>query len=210
MQSTYFDHPAEDTLERFLLNQSEESELETIETHIMACESCVTKLEALELQIAATKLALQEIHMEKVAKAVQKEQAPLRSWFTLPRLSLAGSAAALALGLAIAPQFISHQSSVEQVSLVAYRGMETPTIPKNHPLQVHLGANDLNENSVRVQLVDEGGSELWHGNAAVHKDQIEVSVPAISATGAHFFRIYAPQQKSAEGQLLREFAFQVK
>jgi hypothetical protein len=209
MQSTYFDHPAEESLERFLLNQSEESELEVVETHIMACESCVTRLESLELQIAATKLALQEIHMEKVAKAVNGQQVSWRNWFTLPRLSFVGSAAALALGLAVSPQFLSHQAPVEQVSLVAYRGGETPTIPKNHPLQVHLGANDLSESSVRVQLVNEQGSEIWHGNAPVHKDQIEVSVPAITAGGPHFFRIYSPQG-TADGQLLREFAFQVK
>ena len=42
----YLDHPNEEALERFLRNEVQESELETIETHILACESCVTRLEA--------------------------------------------------------------------------------------------------------------------------------------------------------------------
>jgi anti-sigma factor RsiW len=59
------DHPSEDSLERFLLNRCEVDELEIVETHIFACEACVTRLETLELTIEATKLALQNLRLSK-------------------------------------------------------------------------------------------------------------------------------------------------
>ena len=209
MQNTYLEHPVEETLERFLLNQAEGEELEAVETHILACDSCVARLEALEVQTAAMKLALQEFHKEQVAKAVARQQAPFRSWFTVPHLSMAGAVAALALGIFIAPQVFKHNAAPLAVTLMAYRGQETNVVAKNHPLHVHLNANDLNEKTVQVELVDDRGAELWKGTAPVQKDEVDVTVPEIAQTGAHFFRIYAPAS-NGEGELLREFAFQVK
>ena len=209
MRNSYLEHPAEEVLERFLLQHSDEEELDTVETHILTCESCVTRLESLETQIAAMKLALQDIHQQEVAKAFAKQQRASRGWFSLPRLSMAGAVAALALGIGIAPQFMTHNSPVAQVSLVAYRGLETPTVPRDHQLQVHLNANDLNQENVTVQLVDERGSQLWKTAAAVKQNEIDVEVPQIKVAGTHFFRIYAPS-KDGEGELLREFAFNVK
>jgi hypothetical protein len=209
MQNTYLEHPAEDVLERFLLHQSNEEETEVVETHFLACESCVTRLENLEMQIAAIKLALQEVHKEQVAKAVARERATWRNWFTVPRLSMVGAVAALALGVFLAPQFTGRSTPVAQISLVAYRGLETPTVPKDHQLHVHLNATDLNRTSVQVELVDDRGSQLWKATAPVHQDEIDVNVPQISETGTHFFRIYAPGSGGDE-ELLREFAFQVR
>ncbi len=70
MQEPYIDHPTEEALERFLLHHSEEQELEIVETHILACESCVSRLESLESDIAASKLALRQFQAKHAAKAV--------------------------------------------------------------------------------------------------------------------------------------------
>ena len=209
MRNTFIEHPAEEILERFLLQNSEEEELDTVESHILACESCVTRLETLEFHLAATKLALQDMHQQEVAKAFARQSAPSRGWFTLSRLSVAGAVATLAIGIGIAPQFMTHDSPVSEVSLVASRGFETPSVPIQHQLSVHLNASYLNENKVAVQLVDGRGSQLWKTTAAVTQDAIEVHVPRINETGAHFFRVYAPST-NGEGELLREFAFNVK
>ena len=56
-----FEHPSEETLERFLLHQSQQAEIEAVETHILACPSCVARLEIMETHIAATKIALGEL-----------------------------------------------------------------------------------------------------------------------------------------------------
>ena len=59
MNDCYRDHPDEEALERFILHKCSEEELEIVETHVLACESCVAQLETLELDITATKMALE-------------------------------------------------------------------------------------------------------------------------------------------------------
>ncbi len=188
------------------MHHSDEQEVELVETHTLACESCVTRLEALEIQIAATKLALQELHNEQVAKAYQQEQkASWRKWATLPRLSLAGAALALALTVGIAVPGL-HNRSYEQVSLSDYRGQDTAAVTKDHPLDVVMNAEGISQSDLQVQLVSETGNAIWQGSAAVRDGKLEVKVPALTASGAYFFRLYLPGSTSE----LREFAFNVR
>ena len=55
------DHPSEEALERFLLHDIRGHELVRLEGHILACERCIACLEDIELDVAATKLALRHI-----------------------------------------------------------------------------------------------------------------------------------------------------
>jgi hypothetical protein len=211
MQSTYFDHPTEEALERFLLHQSREEELEVLETHILACESCVIRLEDLEVRIAATKLAPNEILAQKSVKATAKERTSWsRSWFTVRNFSLAGTLAALALGIVIIPQKIRRTAPVSEVTLSAYRGMETSIVPEGHRLHVRLKATDLAEGPVTASIVDSRGAEIWSATALIRHDQVEITVPPITEAGPHFLRLYAPNQGNPQRDLLREFVFQVK
>ncbi|MBV9268196.1 MAG: hypothetical protein JO061_18655 [Acidobacteriaceae bacterium] len=206
MPNTYLDHPAEDALERFLLHRSDEEETDVVETHILACESCVTRLEALEIELAAMKLALQEFHKEQVEKAVAKQQVTWRNWFTLPRLSMAGGVAALALGIAIAPQFVHTGASPADVNLVAYRGLESPVLPIDRPLSVHLNANGIAENRVKVELVSNNGKQVWQDIASVNQNRINIEVPKITQPGTYLFRVSDAGTQSE----LREFSFEIK
>ncbi len=209
MELSYLDHPAEESLERFVLEQSDDTELTVIETHVLACDSCVARLESLEIQVAAIKLAFEEIHKEKVAKAVAKQQTAGRRWFGVPQLALMGVSAALLLGLSIVPRMIVDHQPAVQVSLMAYRGIETPVAPRNRALEIHLNANDLNEKLVEVSLVDAQGKEVWKTNAPVQQNEVSVQVPKISQAGTHFFRLYTPQA-GGQGELLREFGVQIQ
>lgn len=207
MSQSYFEHPTEDALERYLLRHSPEAELEGVETHMFACESCVERLEALELQISATKLALEEISKQ------ERQPAPERSWqrwFTVPHLSLAGAAAALVLGLAVIPQLVQHTAMPVEVSLTANRGTERQTAPEGRPLRLHLGAEDLADGPVRVIVLDAGGKQLWQGTGSVSKERVDVTVPSIAKAGDHLLRLYSPVSGSEPGQLLREYSFVVK
>ena len=192
------DHPSEDALERFLLHQSSEDELEYVETHILACEACVENLEALELQINATKVALQYLEAEPPRKQMAKAAGVWKSWFTIPRLSFAGGFAALACA-------VIFFSIPRDAALTAYRGTETAIVSEWHPLHMHLNATDLSEGPVTVELVDRTGSQLWKGASAVRRDIVDVNLPRIMKSGPHFLRLYTSQ-----GELLREYAFEVK
>ena len=81
------EHPNEEALERFLLHRSGDEEIEVLETHILACESCITRLETLELQINDLTVALRAAEQERIAKQASPAKEPWKSWFTLPTLS---------------------------------------------------------------------------------------------------------------------------
>lgn len=208
MQDIYLDHPTDEALERFLLHHSNEEELDVVETHILACESCVTRLEDLEFLIATTKLALQEVRSEQLAKQTAKQQASWKNWFTVPRLSWAGGLAVFALGIALIPQL--NQPRPADVALSAFRGLDVATVPEGRPLHVSLNANDLAQGPVTVEVVDSRGVKLWQGSSDIKNDKVDISVPRITQAGTHFIRLYAPTPGNAEGDLLREFAFQVQ
>jgi anti-sigma factor RsiW len=210
MEPTFLDHPTEETLERFVLNRSGDEELEIVETHILACDSCVARLEYLENEIADIKTAAAEVRLDAVQREYSAPKVSWRSWFTVPKLSWAGAVAALALGIALTPQFIHRAGPVAEVSLTAYRGLENPIVPAREPLHLHLNAADLPEGAVAVQIVNQQGSSVWKGSSEIRHDQVNITVPSMTKSGTHFLRLYQISKDNPQGELLREFAFQVK
>lgn len=216
MTDPYLDHPNEEALERFLRNEAQESELEIIETHILACESCVTRLEALELDLAAVKVACHELQTERIQKEAARSRS-WRDWFTLPALSWAGAAAVLALGITVVPQFLPRD-----VNLTATRGLETgmtlspcgtleaAVVPEGRPLDLHLKADDLPEGRVNLEIVNGVGKRVWQGAGMIKQQRANVVVPRITTAGAYFLRLYNPAQTGSEPDVLREFRFEVR
>lgn len=198
----YFEHPTEEALERFLLHQSPEPEIETVETHVLACESCVARLELLETQIAATKMALEELRRELREKEYSREKRSWRAWFAPFSLSFAGAVACVALAIGL---FLP-----AQVNLSAYRGAETFFAPEWRPLHVHLNASDLADGPIAIQLVNGEGAEVWRGSGTVRNERVDVRLPRVTKSGSYFLRLYEPPKGSAEGDLLREYAFRTR
>ncbi len=219
MTDPFLDHPNEEALERFLRNEVQETELEVIETHILACESCVTRLEALETDLAAAKIALQELAVERVNKQTALSRRTWRDWFTLPALSWAGAVAMAALGISLIPHFLPRE-----INLAASRGgtetsgmtlspcgtLEAAVVPEGRPLDLHLKADDLPEGRVNLEIVNGLGHRVWQGVGVIRQQQAEVSVPRITASGAYFLRLYNPAQAGSEPDVLREFRFEVR
>jgi len=200
LQHPNLEHPSEDALERFLMHRSDAEELDLVETHILGCDSCVSRLETLEIQIAATKLALSELHQEKTAKEYAKARSPRYSWFNTQSLSWAGGVAALALAAFSIPLF-----TPAQVNLAAYRGSETTVVPEWRPLQLHLNAENISARNVGVQVVDAEGNEVWQGASSINNQGADVKIPRLTRSGSYLLRLYSPSN-----DLLREFAFKTK
>jgi len=206
MNEPYRDHPDDEALERFLLQQSEEDELEIVETHFLACEACITRLETLEFNIQATKLALQSLQQtELAAKLAQSQSGPAKwlNWLIQHRLSFAGASLA---ACAIAFTFISVP---REFSLTANRGTETNVVSQWLPLGLHLNATDLPPGPVTVEVVDAQGGKIWQGGATVAKNNIDVTVPRLTTAGAYLVRVYS-KQPAADMELLREFSIKTK
>lgn len=210
MQNTNAAHPTEDELERFVLNQCQEQELEDLETHILACESCVTRLEDLDIQISVTRLALQKMQAEQLAKAAARQTNAKWTWLTVPKLSIAGGLAAVALGIVAVPTLLQHNAEISQVSLSANRSNEFSVVPEGRRLHIRLSAPDLADGTVSAALADLNGIEVWKGRAAIHNEQAELEMPPIKEKGTHFLRLYTSASSTSEPHLLREFSFRVK
>lgn len=209
MSRSYLDHPSEEALERFLLHNAQEDELDRVETHILSCDACITRLEELEVQLAAVKLALQEISRDpKPASAAERRFR--RDWFTFRTLSWASAVAALALVATLTPRFAAPKVQPVDLSLSATRGSDIPAVPHGRPLHMHLSALDISNGAVRVALVEGDGSEVWNGTAKAQDERVDVTVPKIDHPGTHFVRLYSLSPKNSPGDLLREFPFEVK
>ena len=198
MNESYREHPNEEALERFLLKTSSEEELEDLETHILMCGPCIERLEILQIQIAAARLALQSLEAKRYSKSPIQTSSSWKSWFTIPRLSFAATSAVAAIGAILF-------SIPRDVTITSDRGTETAIVSEGRPLHMHLNAAGLTPGTIKVELADSNGSILWQGISVVRHDTIDVTLPRIIQSGSHFVRLYS--QTGTESLLLREFAF---
>jgi hypothetical protein len=197
MNESHCEHPSEDALERFLLKMSSEEELEDLETHILVCEPCIERLENLQIQIAAARLALQSLEAKRYSKSPTQTSSSWKSWFTIPKLSFAATSAVAVMGAILF-------SIPRDVTITSDRGTETAIVSEGRPLHMHLNAAGLNPGTIKVELADSNGSILWQGISVVRDDTIDVTLPRIIQSGSHFVRLYS--QTGTESSLLREFA----
>lgn len=203
MNESYREHPNEEALERFLLNMSPEDEIESVETHVLACESCIDQLETLETQIAMTRLALQGLQARQNVKSSVSAFSRWKSWLTTPRLSFAatGAVAAAAALLFSIPR---------DVTITANRGTEAAIVSEGRPIHLHLNAAGLNSGPVAIELADNKGSIVWKGTSVIRHDTIDFTLPRLTKSGSHYLRLYSPGQAGSEAVLLREFALDAR
>jgi hypothetical protein len=202
MQLNYFDHPAIDVLERFVLHRCSENELEIVEAHVLACESCVFTLENLEVELAATKLALEQIaarQQENVPNA-EPRRPFWRSWFSVPTFSWAG------VGLA-ACAFCLFAFTPARVQLEANRGTANVVVPEWRNAHLSLIERGLPAGSLQAEIVSETGSLVWSGTAQSAQGEAKLDLPRMIHPGTYFARLYAP---GAQHDLFAEFRFEVK
>ena len=222
MTNPYLAHPNEEALERFLLRRSDDQELEVIETHILACEGCITRLETLEAQLADLKTALVAVREEQLQAQFAPRPSFWKKWLTFQHVSWAGAAcAALAVAFVVVPgvrrpnngALIAERSvsacAASDANLASCRGVEAATLPAGTPLRLKLDTTDIPAGPVDAQVVNGNGREIWEGQTAVANQRAELKLPRIGEPGPYFLRLYAPGA-SSEHELLREYRFEVK
>jgi hypothetical protein len=201
MKTTLVTHPSEDLLEKFARNRCSDDEVELVETHILGCEICVTRLEELDDFLDAFQPGYQELRQNRTRSA---RRLSFQWAFGL------ATAAVLGIGLSFVPRLTHHEGPTflapAQLQLSAERGNEAAKAPAFRPLQLRLSATDLPQRILSVEVVNAVGSAVWNGSTQVAHDEATVNLPAMPA-GAYFLRLYAGSKDRSE--LLREFAFQI-
>jgi hypothetical protein len=135
---TSFDHPTDEMLEGLLLHRSQHSERQMLESHVLACRSCLMLVQDLHKQITATKLALQKIKTKQAARAVATAQLARLKQLALPALLSSLALAVLTGGLFLIPQEIQENGSSAKVSLSVNRDSEHSLLPQGRPVHVTL------------------------------------------------------------------------
>jgi hypothetical protein len=203
MRRTSFDHPSLDALERFVLHTCSEEELEIVETHILVCEPCVSALENLEVEIAATKLALGQIAAEQreTDSAAERNSASWRRRFALPTLSWG------AVGLATCA-FALFAFLPASVEMKAERGTGTAVVvPAWRNTHLKIEDEGLPAGALRAEIVNRTGTILWTGEASSANGEVNVRLPRITEAGHYYARLYTATR---EHDLLSELPFDVK
>lgn len=209
-QTNSFDHPTDEMFERLVLHRSEQTELEILESHLLACDSCLSRVKDLRNQIIATKLALQTIKRKQAARAAAKIRLARLNQLTPTVLSLPVIAGVLIGVLFLIPPGIRKNASIAKVSLSVYRESEQAVLPQGRPVHVTLDAAGLPNAPVVVEIVDPLGSKLWRGDAAVFREKAEILVPQITQSGVYLLRLYSAPVRDKKSEILMEFVFHVK
>ena len=188
-------HISEELLERYSLLQLTEDQLEPVEEHLLVCELCQKQLTQVDNYVAAMKIATRDLPLPAAPRR------PLQ-W----ALSLSGGAL-LATLLVFA--FVGRPVSTLQseVTLTATRGAvpgAMTQVPAHTFLLVKAGVTDDKGGPLRLELVNEQGSTVWHGTAVAQQGNITARVSQRLDAGLYWFRVY-------EGaDLLREYGLRVK
>ena len=203
----YADHPTNDVLEEYLLGSLPEHDLEALEAHVLACDACVVRLELLDTDVSAIKLALRDLSNQDSSKW---RPYAISVWNRLspPPLAWATIAASLVLCASL-PRIAQHRAARPEVALHAYRGSEVTVVPIHQSAILAADAIGLPSDKFSVQVVNPDGREIWTGWTSVRNNRANVALPALNA-GTYLLRFYGRVSSSTNAALLREFAFEVR
>ena len=203
------EHPTEDMLERYVLHQSDESELEMGETHSLACHEGVDRLEILDLFVNGLRDAYDRSDVSRPDSQGLSWLERIFNWFTPAHLGWVGAAAVLALAIAVTPRLVMQPEAPVPASLTVWRGAEHSVLPARHPLALSLNCADLPDGAVTAELVDAIGRKIWQGDTVIRLESAGVTLPSLESGQMYFLRV-SSRSASGSGELLREFAFGAK
>jgi hypothetical protein len=202
------DHPSQQDLDEYVFGRLPEFQIEAMEIHVLTCESCVDRLENLELHIATIKLALGSLHAEQTAEILEPQTG---SWNWLPMPQVSWILIAALITMCVSPLHIAWRSRpASEVRLHAYRGSDVDFVPQGRSLLLHVNTVDLPEEVISVQVVDGDGDEVWTGRTVIRNDEGRILLPGFSKSGSYFLRLYASRAEDDSPSLLREFGFRVQ
>jgi hypothetical protein len=134
-------HPTDNALEEYVFQRLSENQIEAMEIHMLACESCVDRLEGLELHIATLKCALGSSQAEQTAGIPELQP---RNWNWRPMPQVSWILVAALITMCVAPLHIARRSRpASEVSLHAYRGSDVDSVPQGRSVLLHFRRRGL-------------------------------------------------------------------
>jgi len=198
-------HPTEELLEQYAAGKLPSETVAEVSTHLFECDSCFDLYEnEVNLRISFRQAAA-------VVPAI--EPAPAQSFwsrlFVMPSPALmAGAAAAVLLLFAVVPRGTNNGATPVVAELSAMRSAgSTITLEAGHPLQLKMKTPGVvSGTDLRVQVVNETGSEVWTSETTVRSDAAEVKVDRKLTAGQYWIRLFG----RGDTEPLREYGLTLK
>ncbi len=205
---------SESELNDFLHGRLSGTTRESVEEHILFCQSCLDRVEEEEAFTASLRTAVRRIEEEdlKAAYAGPRPSWPARLWGRIrapsrTESSLVLAFAAIMVTLVVAPSL--RQGPVMDVTLVAERGLSSrfsAPAESGRPLRLNLDATGLPQATLRVELAASGNAILLSSTAPASGGVLRWDLGRSLKAGNYWVRIY---QQNPDN-LIREFALTVK
>jgi hypothetical protein len=204
---------SEAELEDFLQNRLSGTTRESVEEHILVCQTCLGRVEAEEEFTASFRVAARRIEDEDLNAAYTGSRPGWfsRLWKRISHPSRTESSLVLVfaamLTLVVVP--VLRTPSAMDVSLVAERGLASSlsaAAESGRPLKLNLDATGLPRGTLRMELAGQGGEILLSSTAPVSGNVVRWDLGRSLTAGVYWVRLHQQNPDT----LLREFALTVK
>jgi hypothetical protein len=192
-------HRTEDQLEQYALGRLADTEVNELEDHLMVCEACRERLDAIE-------------HFSRAMReALTNEPVPVRlpsrdwfAWLRRPAFSMALVLAALIIVMSIFSGGKTKLPPVSTLQLTANRG-EMPAVKPAREIDLTLRDAPREAGPFRIEVVDSTGLKVWNSLADSDAQGVQVHVQQQLTQGDYFVRLY-----TADGRMLHEYGFHIR
>lgn len=203
-------HESDERLELYALNRLSNSDIISVEEHLLVCELCRGRVD--ETAVFAY----------SIREELKNNPAPVRqangwlAWVTqgwaspMPRFALAGALALAAIAVVVLVRG-SHAPlpSVASLQLTAMRGAEVAATLPALELDLTFGDAPPGATALSAEVVDETGANVWRGAPQVGKNAAVARIAKALAPGQYYVRLYDSPDGSPP-RLVHEYAFRVK
>jgi hypothetical protein len=208
MPQLHGSHPAEESLERYIMGALSEQETDNVEDHLLVCEHCRQQLLEAEAFVPIAREAARQLEAERLAA-----KPPSSFWGSLfDGISLRSAGAFAAAAAVVLVAFLAWRPGQpdaprqwQTVTLETWRGETAGSVATaGFALSLQLNVLGLPESDLLAEIVDTSGSVVATSRTRPSGGWVEVKHSPGLPAGGYWVRL------SAAGTPLREYALIVK
>ena len=193
MDTTF--HESDERLELYALQRLSDSDVVSIEEHLLVCDSCRDRLD---------ETATFAVAMREAGKTIPVTVS--RDWFAWlrPQLALAGALAVALLAVVLVWNGNGRLAPVASLQLSAMRGSDAASVQPARELDLTLTDAVAGPGTPMVEVVDGNGARFWSGTPEMSGSVARAKVAKALAAGDYCVRFY-----DSPGHMLHEYSFRV-
>lgn len=184
-------HIEEERLESYALNALGEEKAAIVEEHLLICETCQHRLDAMDRYTRAMQSAARRVREEEsaVPGAITIGER-LRGWMRVPVPIWAGAMVMAGVVLVLGVRVEERPGPSVDVRLEAVRGSSEGIAQPGHALHLLLDNRGMRQMPAwNIEIVNEAGSKVWHGTGSWSDTAITATANQSFKPGKYFVRV---------------------